>query len=357
MLKHLDGSLTWGCFAVSALLLIAVVGFVGVTRAIDANIFVHHQNATGSAADWRCVPYFENLTEQFGSLDTTPFGVLLTSPNMAEQNARCSGLCAPAAADRVWWPVTSEALCNASSAAPPVCYCALDKNNGCARALTVASFSHEVTACNVAIVNDRLGAPRFKLSLSFKDGAQEFQTYLHRGYTPSYECAAVATDNCTMVQSCGAWHTVHNVHDVTGQGNSPCDAACNAKPGLCESTVCWKNSAACYAGERLLSTAAQATSCQLTVPTPFSCAVERPPRIDPFVRAPSNKVTVAATNICCSGLTQPPSTVAASGPTAAPNPTTENPTSAAPVATSSASQSHTAVALASLVVSGAALSF
>jgi hypothetical protein len=339
---------------VSHLLLLVVV--VGLARAIDVSIFVHHHNASGIATDWRCVPYFENLTAEFGSVDPTPFGVLLTSPNNAAQNARCSGLCAPADADRLWWPVASEALCNASSALPPVCYCALDKNGACANALTVASFSHEVTSCGIAIVNDRLGAPRFKLSLALKDGAQEFQTYLHRGYTPGYECAAVATDNCTMVQSCGAWHTVHNVHDVTGQGNSPCDTACNAKPGLCESTVCWKSGASCLAGERLLSTMAQATSCQLSKPATLSCAAERPAPIDPFVRAPSNKVTVAATNICCSGLTQPPSTAADPATTAATSAATNAVSSGAVVATSTSSASHTAVALASLVLSVAALS-
>lgn len=271
---------------------------------------------------------FENLTAQFGQLDTTPWGLLLTSTAMP-LNSRCAGQCAGAPNPPEWW-ATGADLCNFNSSDAITCYCAKDKSGACARALRAGSFSHEPTGCTLSAHKDRTGVLRFVMDIAFKVTAvTAFETRLARGFTKAYECEDVAADDCLFQQSCGAWHAVHNALKVTaGDAASPCDADCVAKPDYCDSIVCWKNDTQCFAGERLLTSADKPVDCDLVKPAKVNCSAPFPEPIDPFVRATTTKLTATRNNICCSKAT---------GGTAEPSGTG----SVAPVATSWAAPSFT----------------
>jgi hypothetical protein len=298
---------------------------------LELSIVAHHIEATGNVDEWRCQTMFENLTAQFGQLDTTPWGLLLTTPAMA-LNSRCANQCVGTANPPEWW-ATGADLCNFNSTDAITCYCAKDKNGGCARALRAGSFSHEPTACVLSAHSDRVNVLRFVMDVTFKDSAvTAFETRLARGFTSAYECDDVAADDCQFQQSCGAWHAVHNTLKVTaGDAASPCDADCTAKPAYCDSLVCWKNGTQCFAAERLLTSADQPVDCDLVKPAKVNCSAPHPEPIDPFVRAITTKLTTTRDNLCCSkpaGTGQQQDTTASGA-------------SGAPVATSSATRAFT----------------
>jgi hypothetical protein len=245
---------------------------------------------------------FENLTAVFGQLDTTPWGLLLTTPAMA-LNSRCANQCTGTPNPPEWW-ATGPTLCDFNSTEAITCYCAKDKNGGCARALRAGSFSHEPATCTLSSHYDRTNVLRFVMTVTFKNSTNtQFETRLSRGFTSAYECEDVAADECQFRQSCGAWHTVHNARKVVAGGpdaTSPCDTNCDAKVEYCDSTVCWKSASDCYAGERLISSTDKPIDCDLEKPAMENCSAPNPAPIDPFIRVSTTQLSVPRKNICCS---------------------------------------------------------